>query len=109
ASPSEAKKMEQSMGGMDHKSHASALKKAEYQKLKKTVFWVALGSIPFAILMVLHGLSSIGIITMMHAPFGFIEFSRSDYRINVLFLLQFFLATPILFIGGRQFFASTWR
>ncbi|PIR75736.1 MAG: hypothetical protein COU34_01205, partial [Candidatus Magasanikbacteria bacterium CG10_big_fil_rev_8_21_14_0_10_43_9] len=41
ASPPEAEKMH-GMKGMtaDHKSHASALKKEEYQKLKKTVTWV---------------------------------------------------------------------
>lgn len=109
ASPPEAKKMQHDMAGMDHKSHASALKKEEYQKLKRTVLWVALGAIPFAALMGMHGLAALGITRIMHAPFGFVEFSGTMYRINTLFLLQFFLATPILFIGGRQFFESTWR
>lgn len=109
ASPPEAKKMEHDMAGMDHKSHASALKKEEYQKLKRTVLWVALGAVPFAVLMGLHGFAALGLVMMMHAPFGFVEFSSTTYRINVLFLLQFLLATPVLFIGGRQFFESTWR
>jgi len=93
----------------NHKNHATALKKEEYQKLKKIVSWVGIGSIPFVFLMVVHGLASLGVLSMMHAPFGFLEFSGSKYTINLLFLLQFLIATPILFIGGKQFYVSTWR
>lgn len=108
ASPPEAEKIKQDMKG-EHKSHATALKKEEYQKLKKTLAWVGIGSIPFIVLMGVHGLASFGLISMMHAPFGFLEFSGSAYKINLLFLLQFIIATPILFIGGKQFYVSTWR
>lgn len=92
----------------DQKNQASALKKEEYKKLKKTVTWVGISSIPFIILMVFHGLSIFGYVKMMHASFGYIEYGAS-YRVNVLFLVQFLLATPILFVGGKQFFVSTWR
>lgn len=109
ASPPEAKKMQHDMAGMDHKSHASALKKEEYQKLKKTVLWVGISSIPFALLMIFHGLTLAGLAMMKHAPLGFLEFSGSAYKVNLLFLVQFLLATPILFIGGKQFFVSAWR
>jgi len=110
ASPPEAKKNHEEMSpSMDHKKHAAALKKEEYGKLRKTVTWVALGSIPFIGLMMYHGLASFGIVQMAHAPFGYLEFSGGRYRIDALFLLQFILATPILFIGGKQFFVSTFR
>lgn len=87
----------------------SALKKREYQKLKKIVLWVGLSSIPFVLLMVAHGLSAFGMIKLAHAPFGHLELSSANYKLNVSFLLQFLLATPILFVGGRQFFTSTFR
>jgi len=110
ASPPEAKKMHGEKGAnIDHKKHAAALKKEEYQKLKKTVAWVAVGSIPFIMLMAYHGLASIGALAMIHAPLGFLELSSGSYKINALFLLQFILSTPILFIGGKQFFVSTFR
>jgi len=110
ASPPEAKKMRADESAvMDHKKHAAALKKEEYQRLKKTVTWVAVGSIPFIILMAYHGLASIGALEMVHAPLGFLKLSSGDYKINALFLLQFALSTPILFIGGKQFFVSTFR
>lgn len=88
---------------------ASALKKQEYQKLKKIVLWVGLSSIPFVGLMILHGLMSMGLVSIDHAPLGFFELSGSVYKLNTLFLLQFVLATPILFIGGKQFFVNTFR
>jgi len=108
ASTPEVAKMKHDMSS-NHKNHATALKKEEYQKLKKIVSWVGIGSIPFVFLMVVHGLASLGVLSMMHAPFGFLEFSGSKYTINLLFLLQFLIATPILFIGGKQFYVSTWR
>lgn len=108
ASPPEAKKIKHEMHN-DHQNHATALKKEEYQKLKRTVTWVGVGSIPFIFLMIIHGLASVGAISMMHAPFGFLEFSGSAYNINLLFLIQFLIATPILFVGGKQFYVSTWR
>jgi len=108
ASPREAEKIKQDMGG-NHKSHATALRKEEYKKLKKIVAWVGIGSIPFILLMGVHGLASLDLIAMMHAPLGFVAFSGSAYKINLLFLLQFLIATPILFIGGKQFYVSTWR
>lgn len=93
----------------NHASHAAALKKEEYQLLKKTVLWVAIASIPFAGIMVMHALDSLGVFSLMHAPLGYFELSSSAYKINTLFLLEFLLATPILFLGGRRFFASAWR
>lgn len=95
-------------GASMHHDHASALKKEEYLKLKKTVFWVGIGAIPFAALMARMLLIATNILPGGHAPLGMLELSGTGYTINVLFFLQFLLATPILFIGGRQFFTSAW-
>jgi len=108
ASPSKVANMQQTDGmSMDHKTHASALKKEEYQKLKKIVTLVGIGAIPFLLLMLYMAFRSPS--TEMTLPLGYISFSGVGYNIAVLHLLQFFLATPILFIGGKQFFVSTWR
>lgn len=103
----------ESMKGHDnhdaHKDHASALKEEEYQKLKRTVFWVGIGAIPFLGIMVRMLLATFGLLEMSHSPLGYLSLSESNYKINVFFLLQFLLTTPILFIGGKQFFTSTFR
>ena len=110
ASPSEAKKMDHSMSGSaSMHTHASALKKHEYLQLRKTVLWVGISSIPFALLMAYHGLVSIGAVTMVPASFGFLNFSEHTSPINMLFFLQFLVSTIILFVGGRQFFVSSWQ
>ena len=92
-----------------HGDHASALKKEEYLKLKKKVFWVALGAIPFVLVMIRMILIFGGKLPQNHTPLGMLEFSGMNYSINLFFLLQFLLATPILFIGGRNFFTSAWN
>ncbi len=92
-----------------HAGHAAMFKKEEYELLKKTVLWVGIGVIPFALLMVGMLLQLLGVVTIGMAPLGFIEFSSGSYMVNTLFLLQFVLATPILFIGGKRFFINTWR
>lgn len=93
----------------DHKSHVSALKQLEYKALKKTVTWVGVGALPFLglmLFMLFRGAES----QVMGSPWlGFIEFSGSVYKISIINLLQFLLATPILFIGGKQFFVSALR
>ncbi len=115
ASPPEAKKVKGSKekthdqhnsGG--HHDHASMLKEKEYIKLRNKVITIGITIIPFLVIMVMMLLKSFGIIEFSHAPFGYLEFSQFDYEINLFFLLQFILATPILFWGGSQFFSSAW-
>lgn len=100
---------EEAHAGSEHKDHASMLKKKDYMILKRRVFWVGIGSIPFAVLMLRMLLIASGILEPMHQPLGSISISGAGYSINLFFLLQFLLATPILFIGGKQFFTSTWN
>lgn len=119
ASPPEAKKIESnnemSHGSGHHDtstssahSHAAMLKREEYQKLKRKVTLVGITAIPFLGIMIWMILKAFGVIMGGHAPFGFVEFEQFDYRVNLFFLAQFILATPILFWGGSQFFSSTW-
>lgn len=86
-------------GGHDH---AAMLKEEDYQKLKNTVMWSGAGAIIFLLLMVWN---------LLFGPLGvenpktlFGEFNIGKISIPLLFLIQFLLSTPILFIGGKQFF-----
>lgn len=107
ASPPEAAGMSAPVGGKHE--HAAMRKEKEFKRLQKTVLFVGIGAIPFAFVMVMHGAASLGLITLPHAPLGFFRLSTSGYQLNVLLFLQFLLATPILFLGGKQFYTSTWR
>lgn len=119
ASPPEAKKMQ---SGANH-DHVAMLKKEEYQKLKRKVVLIGLASIPFIGIMILMLLQTVGVMEMNHAPFGYLEMQGTDYvdqstgqpkstyilgPLNLFFVVQFILATPILFWGGKQFFTSAW-
>jgi Cu+-exporting ATPase len=92
-------------GGHDH---AAVLKKEEYSKLVRKVQLVGIAIIPFAVIMIMMILRMFNIVEFDHTPFGFISFDKIDYKINLFFLLQFILATPVLFWGGSQFYSSTW-
>ncbi len=72
-------------------------KDSEYAKLKRTVTWVSIGVIPFALMM----------FWMIFKPvFNLPEISGLFATKQVFFILQFIISTPILFIGGRRFFSS---
>lgn len=119
ASPPEAQKLKEipdqirkdniAKKGNDTKDIVANKKEKEYQNLKKKVFWVFLGTIPFWFMM----LSMLLMIIipdfkdpLMHL--GSLSIDNYNYEVNLNFLWQFMLATPILFIGGRQFFTSAW-
>ncbi|NUM25826.1 MAG: copper-translocating P-type ATPase [Candidatus Buchananbacteria bacterium] len=112
ASPPEAKKItrhhHQASSTAGHHDHASALKKEAYLKLKKKVIMVGIGSVPFFLMMINTVLASFGLM-MVGEQFGFIKIEALNYRLNLFFLLQFLIATPIIFIGGQQFFQSAWQ
>lgn len=82
--------------------HAAMLKKEEYDHLVGKVVVVGIGTIPFALMMIwmLTG-------NMLHgAPLGYINFDSFDFKINLFYLIQFLISTPILFWGGSQFYKS---
>ncbi|MBT3419493.1 MAG: heavy metal translocating P-type ATPase [Candidatus Magasanikbacteria bacterium] len=85
------------------------VKKKEYRKAKKRMLIVGLASLPFIFLMIYMVASIFGVVKMVHAPFGFIELESFNYKINAFFLAQWILATPILFVGGKQFFVSAYN
>ncbi len=91
-----------------HHDHAAMLKKEEYLNLKNKVIWVGVAAIFFVVLMIRMLLISLNFFEPMHDPWGYLAFDSFDYKINLFFLAQFLIATPVLFIGGKQFFESTW-
>lgn len=118
-SPGEMKKMGKEEDSMNHSmdgkkmegphhDHASMLKKEEYDKLVRKTKIVGIAAIPFLIVMVLATFKSVGFVDFSHVPFGYLTFDKLNYQINLFFLVQFLIATPVLFWGGSQFFASTW-
>lgn len=114
ASPPEASKIENShehgqhqMEG-EHHDHASMLREEEYQKLKKKVLLIGLGTLPFIGLMLWMLLSTLGVVDSNPESLGHIELGSFNYKINLSYFLQFVLTTPILLWGGSQFFTSAW-
>lgn len=87
---------------------AAQIKKNEFEVLRRKTILVAIGSIPFWLIMGWMGLDFFGLVEMQHMPLGKLTFETFNYSINLFFLVQFLLATPILFWGGSQFFTSAW-
>ncbi|HSX39048.1 MAG TPA: heavy metal translocating P-type ATPase [Candidatus Saccharimonadales bacterium] len=73
-----------------HHDHAAMMKKQEYEHTKRLVVFSGIATIPFLIFMV----------WMPKMLFGEIA-GRS-----VFFIIQFLIATPVLFVAGKQFFTS---
>lgn len=126
ASPGEIKKMEMEHEGHDnheghhdmkqmdhsggHHDHAKVLKEEEYNKLKWTVAWTGIGSLPFAALMIFELLQKAGMFSSINLMMLFGQFPIPSLGVtwDGLHLVLFTLATPIIFIGGKQFFESAW-
>ncbi|QQS43379.1 copper-translocating P-type ATPase [Candidatus Roizmanbacteria bacterium] len=119
ASPPEAKKIEEDKNHMNmheghdmggHHDHGVPLDEQMrhdmYQNLKKRVVLIGLGALPFLGIMfwMLFGMD-LGLPDPMMV-FGDISLENAEISIPLFNLLQFFLATPILFIGGREIFQS---
>ncbi|MCA9379256.1 heavy metal translocating P-type ATPase, partial [Candidatus Dojkabacteria bacterium] len=95
--------------GGGHHDHA-ALKRAEYLALVAKVKWLGLAVSPFVILMIWMLLAGLNLVTPLHMliPELQIRLGDAEIKLQLLFLLQFMLATPTLFIGGSDIFASAW-
>ena len=116
ASPPEAKKITMSTDHMTmdagHHDHGipldDQLRAQIYNNLKKRVLLMGLGVLPFLAIMLWMTLGTrVGLPDLMML-FGYIRMENTDIRISLLYVVQFFLATPILFIGGREVFQSAW-
>jgi len=87
ASPPVAHKMKSNK----HEGHEMTLdedmREKRYRKLQNKVFWLGIGSIPFVLIMIAMMMGSM---------------------LPSLNYIQFVIATPILFIGGKEIFQSAW-
>ncbi len=119
ASPPEAKKIEadSNMNKM-HEGHDMAgqhdhgvpldeqMRNQMYQDLKKKVLWIGLGALPFlGIMFWMLFRMQMGLPDPMMV-FGEITLENMGVSFSLFNLLQFVLATPIMFIGGREIFQS---
>src|SRR3989344_3624671 len=97
ASPTEVERMTMEHDQMDHGVPLDEkLRDKLYNDLKRRVTLMGLGAIPFVIYMLWMAFG-------MHL--GLPELKKILPSVN---LLQFLLATPILFIGGKEVFVSAW-
>ncbi len=111
ASPPEAEKIKAKTqsSGSSQADIVTNKKKKDYQDLKRKVSLVFVASIPFWYMMA-------NMILMIIIPgymdplmkLGAVKFENFNYEISLNFLWQFILSTPILFVGGKQFFTSAW-
>ncbi|MCC7290126.1 heavy metal translocating P-type ATPase [bacterium] len=94
--------MKMDMPGHDH---MAMLKEEEFGKIKASVIWSGIGAIPFLIFMIWMILFNNNLTMNPMDLFGEISLSNG-YSISLFFLIQFALATPILFIAGKAIFQS---
>jgi Cu+-exporting ATPase len=102
ASPSEAKQISAA-------SDQQSIKKLEELKaLKRTVILVGIGAAVFLLSMLWMWLGKIINLSSLLKLCGSFEVKIGSYKtvIHNYYLLQFLISTPILFIGGKQFFVS---
>ncbi|MFQ5493300.1 MAG: heavy metal translocating P-type ATPase [Candidatus Dojkabacteria bacterium] len=92
-----------SEGGHDH---SAVLKKEEFERLQRKVSWMFAGTIPFIIILIWTIITNFVEITTPRDFFGILTIDNLGYSISILFLLQFLLSTPVIFIGGEDFFKS---
>lgn len=110
ASPGEIKKaphmkeVSQTAHGESGHNHAEMLRADEYKKLKRKTILVGLANIPFLFVMVSMLMNQ----SEMMSYLGMIEIENFGISLNLDWVLQFVLATVILFWGGSQFFKSAW-
>lgn len=97
ASPVEAEKMETDL---------QSKKKLELAALKRNLLWVAIGTLPFMIMMIVMFIPSAMEAMMAFFPMLPISIGDTSFTLNTFHLAQFVLATPILFVGGKAFFKS---
>ncbi len=83
-------------------------KELELASAKRRVVWVFVLALPFLYMMGRMVAARFGAPGMSMTPLGTATLS-SGGEINLFFALQFALATPILFVAGKQFFTSAWR
>ena len=86
-------------------NHAEMLRADEYKLLKKKTILVGLANIPFLFVMINMILNNSD---EMMSYLGMIKLENFEMSLNLDWVLQFLLASFILFWGGSQFFKSAW-
>ncbi|MBI3120380.1 MAG: copper-translocating P-type ATPase [Candidatus Kerfeldbacteria bacterium] len=108
-----------SHGSMSHESrgmsmsahdHAAMMKKQDYDALKKTVRWTGLTAVLFIFSMTWGWISEFGKLPMLTESFGnlAVQYGGQVVNLSLFFLLQFLIATPVLFWGARRILRSAW-
>ncbi len=110
------KNMEMHDDGHGHMhNHAEMMKKEEYENLKKTLTFVGIALFPFLLIMFWMAFGEKLGLPMLADLVGYINLPQPacieecaviPLRISILNILQFLLATPVLFIGGKNIFKS---
>ncbi|MBU0976324.1 MAG: heavy metal translocating P-type ATPase [Patescibacteria group bacterium] len=89
----------------------SKLKREEFKRLKRNVLWSGLGALLFAVVMGWMLIRrTLGLSELM-GLFGEMYVVIGGYSADIsnLYFMHFLISTPILFVGGRQFFKSAWK
>ncbi len=79
-----------------------------YNELKQKVTWLGIGSIPFLITMLWMAFGMRLGLPDLPMLLGDLSFEKTGASLSLLYLLQFILATPLLFVGGKDIFKSAW-
>lgn len=82
------------------------IRQNNYKKLKKKVFIIGFATIPFFIIMLWMGFGIFFNIPKLDSFIGSITIEKSSSSLSLLNIFQFILATPIIFIGGRDILSS---
>jgi len=97
ASPPEAHKITSKKQEGHEMTRDEDMRAKRYAQLQRTVFWLGIGSIPFVFVMIWM---TIGI------SLGWMMPEEIFGSLFLFHLMQFLIATPILFIGGSVIFQS---
>jgi Cu+-exporting ATPase len=101
---SHMKELEKPKHGESGHNHAEMLRADEYKLLKKKTILVGIANIPFLLVMISMIINQ----SEMMSYLGMVDLENFGISLNLDWVVQFFLATFILFWGGSQFFQSAW-
>ncbi len=92
----------------NHQHSSESYKRSELVNLRNRVIIIGIASFPFLLNMIWMLFKTLNILDVSHAPFGYMEISTINFSVNLYFLLQFIIATPVIFWGGAQFFKNAY-
>lgn len=88
--------------------NADQEKREELAAHTQKLTWVGIATIPFVVMMIMMTTTYIGWTQPLHDMLGMVMLPWSDTSVPLSWIIQFLLVTPLLFIGGGQFFTSAW-